>query len=197
MYLLKHSKNLRTELNSASETASLAVSGRAKIKNLGQLQKRISQEALAKAAKKPILFKNKVDKFLHDYSIQQQDVLDIERLLPSLQNVATGPSNTPQGQPLIQSTAKLDKTTGSSYGVKLANTTATLLSQLPTIQEDGVEAPKFRSIEEGEEGSVDLSRSELKLAKLETVNLNKLKDQLTQDELYDLGLHRISKLFTQ
>ena len=70
VYLLKHSKHLRLELNSASETASHAVSNRAKIKNIGQLQKRISQDSLAKSPKKPILFKNKVDKFLHDYSIQ-------------------------------------------------------------------------------------------------------------------------------
>ena len=88
----------------------------------------------------------------------------------------------------MQSTGKLDKTTGSNYAVKLAvdsrrsshtglNATATLMSShLPTIQEDGVEAPKFQATEEDEEGSVALSRSGLKLSKLEGINLNKLKD---------------------
>ena len=154
---------MRTELNSASETASHAVSARAKIKNLGQLQKRISQESLSKAAKKPVLFKNKVDKFLHDYSIQQQDVLDIERLLPVLQSMASAPSSTPQSQPFMSSTAKLEKTAGSNYAAKLTSmeprrsahtgqlsATATMMSkQLPTIEEDGVEAPKFEVNDDG------------------------------------------------
>ena len=201
---------MRTELNSASETASHAVSARAKIKNLGQLQKRISQESLSKAAKKPVLFKNKVDKFLHDYSIQQQDVLDIERLLPVLQSMASAPSSTPQSQPFMSSTAKLEKTAGSNYAAKLTSmeprrsahtgqlsATATMMSkQLPTIEEDGVEAPKFEVNDDGEEASVYLSSSGLRLSKLETINLTKLKDQLTPDELYDIGLLQISKVFT-
>lgn len=89
MYFLKQSKNVKLDSNSTSDAASHQVSSRPKIKALGQLNKRIHQDVQQKNAKKPAMFKNKVNKFLFDLSIQQQDVLDIEKLLPIVQNQAT------------------------------------------------------------------------------------------------------------
>ena len=89
VYFLKQSKNVKLDSNSTSDAASHQVSSRPKIKTLGQLNKRIHQDVLQKNAKKPAMFKNKVNKFLFDLSIQQQDVLDIEKLLPIVQNQAT------------------------------------------------------------------------------------------------------------
>lgn len=172
VYLLKQSKNVRLEINSASDSASHQVSNRAKIKNLGQLNKRLNQEATQKSIKKPILFKNRVDKFLHDFAIQQQDVLDIEKLLPVLQNPTTAArssNNASQNQNHNQSPVKMDKTAGSAYATMQpardvrrpplnVQINPSLSGSLAIIQEDGVEsAQKFHSIEEGEERSDEVS----------------------------------------
>lgn len=83
VHLLKQSKPIKLEANSASDTTSQYGS---RIKNMNTLNKRLRQDVLAKNGKKPVTPKNKVEKFLLDLSIHQQDVLDIERLLPVVQN---------------------------------------------------------------------------------------------------------------